>query len=115
MAPPIIREKDPEKGLMHKIRTSLTFGVIVSSRGGFPSTTYHASSRRNRYGIRRHWSFALMVSEEDTPFGAVESLSDARKCAAFFKQHADQIDGIIIDLPNFGDERAVLTRSGGLI
>ena len=107
MAPPMIREKDPEKGLMHKIRTSLTFGVIVSSRGGFPQQLIMQAREEIVTVLEGIGNSALMVSEEDTPFGAVESLSDARKCAAFFKQHADQIDGIIIDLPNFGDERAV--------
>jgi len=34
-------------------------------------------------------------------------LSDARKCADLFKQHRDQIDGVLVTLPNFGDERGV--------
>ena len=34
-------------------------------------------------------------------------MSDAEKCAALFKKHAEEIDGVLVTLPNFGDERAV--------
>ena len=42
-----------------------------------------------------------------TRFGAVESLADAEKCAALFRERAGEIDGVVVTLPNFGDERAV--------
>ena len=45
------------------------------------------------------------MSPEDTKFGSVETLQDAEKCAALFKQHRDEIDGVLVTLPNFGDER----------
>ena len=35
------------------------------------------------------------------------NLSEAQKCAALFKKHADEIDGILVVLPNFGDEKGV--------
>src|SRR5439155_12010812 len=44
---------------------------------------------------------------EATRFGAVESLADAQKCADLFKANRDQIDGVLVTLPNFGDERAI--------
>ena len=44
---------------------------------------------------------------EETAHGAVETYEDAKKCAALFKQHAAEIDGIIITLPNFGEERGL--------
>ena len=37
--------------------------------------------------------------DDDTPFGSVETLEDARKCAALFKDHADDIDGVVVTLP----------------
>ena len=40
-------------------------------------------------------------------FGAIESLDDARLCADLFRKHRDKIDGVLVTLPNFGDERAV--------
>ncbi|MGB9611911.1 MAG: L-fucose/L-arabinose isomerase family protein, partial [Bryobacteraceae bacterium] len=42
-----------------------------------------------------------------TKFGAVETMEDAERCADLFRRHADRIDGILVTLPNFGDERGV--------
>ena len=48
-----------------------------------------------------------MLSPEDTKYGVVETLEDAKRCAALFRENRDQIDGVIVTLPNFGDERAI--------
>jgi L-fucose isomerase-like protein len=37
----------------------------------------------------------------------VETYEEAKRCAALFKSKADAIDGVIVTLPNFGDERAI--------
>ncbi len=39
--------------------------------------------------------------------GGVETFAEAQKCAALFKKHADEIEGILVVLPNFGDEKGV--------
>ena len=49
----------------------------------------------------------IVLTPEETAHGAVESYEDAKKCAALFKKHAAEIDGIIITLPNFGEERGL--------
>ena len=48
-----------------------------------------------------------MLSDADTKLGGVETFAEAQKCAALFKKHADEIDGILVVLPNFGDEKGV--------
>jgi L-fucose isomerase-like protein len=48
-----------------------------------------------------------VLTPEETAHGAVETYDDAKKCAALFKAHAAEIDGIIITLPNFGEERGL--------
>jgi L-fucose isomerase-like protein len=37
----------------------------------------------------------------------VESHDEAKRCGDLFRAHRDEIDGIIVTLPNFGDERAI--------
>jgi L-fucose isomerase-like protein len=37
----------------------------------------------------------------------VETFREAQKCADLFKKHASDIDGILVVLPNFGDEKGV--------
>ena len=48
-----------------------------------------------------------MLHPDVTAHGAVETYEDAKKCAALFKAHAAEIDGLIITLPNFGEERGL--------
>ncbi len=37
----------------------------------------------------------------------MESRAEAARCADLFRKNSDKIDGIIVTLPNFGDERAI--------
>src|SRR5262249_49208551 len=39
--------------------------------------------------------------------GGLQTYADARKCADLFRRHREQIDGVLVVLPNFGDEKAV--------
>ena len=58
---------------------------------------------------------AIIIDEETTKLGAVETWEHAKLCAALFKQHQDEIDGILVCLPNFGDEKGIaetIKRSG---
>jgi L-fucose isomerase-like protein len=51
---------------------------------------------------------AVILPAAATKFnGAIESLTDAQKCADLFKAHREEIDGVLVTLPNFGDERAI--------
>ena len=40
--------------------------------------------------------------------GAVETYAESERCAELFKKHAEEIDGIIVTLPNFGEERGIV-------
>ncbi|MEP6766991.1 MAG: hypothetical protein ABJB66_21925, partial [Gemmatimonadaceae bacterium] len=85
----------------------VTFGVIVGNRGFFPGHL----AREGRDEILRTLEAAgygaVIVGAEETGYGAIESRDEAKLCANLFKQHRDEIDGIIVTLPNFGDERGI--------
>src|SRR5207248_557937 len=49
----------------------------------------------------------VVLGSEQSKHGAVETYEEAKRCAELFKSKADLIDGVIVTLPNFGDERAV--------
>jgi L-fucose isomerase-like protein len=84
-----------------------TLGVIIGNRGFFPSELCE-SGRKTILKILGSLDIAVVtLSSEDTQYGSVESLADAHKCAELFKNHQDEIDGILVTLPNFGDERAI--------
>jgi L-fucose isomerase-like protein len=97
------------------IEKPVQFGVFVTSRAFFNAA--HATNARTdltkQLDTLKYPYFIMDASA--TPNGAVETLADAKKYAAFFKEHRDEIDGIIVSLANFGDEIAVvetLQRSG---
>ena len=49
----------------------------------------------------------VWLTETDTKLGAVETWSDAAKCGDLFRTNRQRIDGILVCLPNFGDEKGV--------
>jgi len=86
---------------------SLTFGLIVGNRDFFPDELARAGRKEMIQTLQEESFSAIYPSSEDTPFGVVETWKDAKKCASLFKENQDKIDGIIVSLPNFGDEKAV--------
>ncbi len=84
-----------------------SFGVLVGNRGFFPSHLIESGRKEILQTLEDGGFGAVVLDTEATPYGSVESLDDAKKCAALFQEHADDIDGILVTLPNFGDERAV--------
>ncbi|GGJ02071.1 fucose isomerase [Alicyclobacillus cellulosilyticus] len=89
------------------MKKSLTFGLIVGNRGFFPSHLCESGRQHMIEVIEAAGHRVIALTPEDTPYGSVENYHDAQKCANLFKAHADEIDGIIVTLPNFGDERSI--------
>jgi len=93
-----------------------TLGLIVGNRGFFPDHLCDTGRKTMLQVLADEGIEVIALTPEDTKFGSVESLSDATKCAELFKAHRDEIDGILVTLPNFGDERGVANtiRMSGL-
>jgi L-fucose isomerase-like protein len=89
------------------IRRPTTLGVIVGNRGFFPSHLCSTGRTDVLAAVGSEGFEAVALEPEATPYGAVESVADARACADLFRARRDEIDGILVTLPNFGDERAV--------
>jgi len=85
-----------------------TFGVIVGTRGFF-SPRLAEEGRKNLLSFldKKGYKYVI-VGENDTPHGAIETYKDAKICAKLFRENQEKIDGIIISLPNFGDELGVV-------
>jgi len=84
-----------------------TLGVIVGNRGFFPDHLCDSGRKTILKVLAEEGINAVVLPVEASKFGSVETMSDAQKCADLFKQHRDEIDGVLVTLPNFGDERAV--------
>ena len=85
----------------------MTLGVIVGNRGFFPSHLATSGRLEMIAALESVGIKPIVLTPEETAHGAVETYEDAKKCAALFKAHAAEIDGIIITLPNFGEERGL--------
>ena len=86
---------------------SLTLGVIFGNRDFFPDKLVpeaRADITRlcEELGIR-----AIMLEESATKLGGVETHNDARACAELFRANRDELAGVLVCLPNFGDEKGV--------
>jgi len=86
---------------------SLVLGLIIGNRGFFPDHLCKTGRETMLRVLEEEGIRAIVLTAEDTTFGSVESLTDAEKCAALFREHRDEIDGVLVTLPNFGDERGV--------
>ncbi|MEW6106743.1 MAG: L-fucose/L-arabinose isomerase family protein [Bacillota bacterium] len=84
-----------------------TLGVVVGNRGFFPGELC-VEGRNTILEVLKEENFNVVtLSCDQTSYGSVENFDDVRKCVALFKEHSEEIDGIVVTLPNFGDERAV--------
>ena len=85
----------------------MTMGVLVGNRGFFPSHLATSGRLEIIAALEAAGIKPIVLTPEVTAHGAVETYEDAKKCAALFKSHAAEIDGLIITLPNFGEERGL--------
>jgi L-fucose isomerase-like protein len=88
-------------------KKKMTMGVIVGNRGFFPDHLAKSGREEMIRALQSAGIDAVVLSPEQTKYGAVETHDDAKKCAALFQQNRDRLDGVIVTLPNFGDERAI--------
>ena len=83
------------------------FGVIVANRGFFPDELVKEGREEILNVLKDNDCEAILLDTNQTELGAVVTLEDAKKCAKLFNDNSDKIDGIILTLPNFGEERGI--------
>ena len=84
-----------------------TLGVIVGNRDFFPDALV-TEARADVMALFAEMDITpVIVDETATKLGGIETRAHAKVCAELFKQHREQIEGIVVVLPNFGDEKGV--------
>ena len=83
-------------------------GIMVGSREFFSPTVALASREQVLAQLARLDVDPLILPVDATANGAVQSREDAKLYARFFREHREEIDGLVVLLPNFGDEIAIL-------
>lgn len=86
---------------------SHTLGVVFGNRDFFPDALV-SEARRDVLALFESMGIAcIALGEHETKRGAVETWQDAKACGDLFGKHRDRIDGVLVCLPNFGDEKGV--------
>ena len=93
----------------HKI----TFALFFGNRGFFPETLVASARAELRKAVEDQGCGVLMLEESATRYGAVESATEGKIFARFLETHRGKYDGIIVCLPNFGDETGAVAAVEG--
>ncbi len=78
-----------------------TFGIIVGNRDVFPDHLAK-QGRLEIIDVLNELGFDYVILED-----VIETYEDSKKCAELFKANREKIKGILVILPNFGDEKGV--------
>jgi len=82
-------------------------GVIVGNRDFFPDVLI-SEARRDLTKLFAETNIEpVWLAPEETKLGAVETWADAQKCGELMGRNRERIEGILVCLPNFGDEKGV--------
>lgn len=82
-------------------------GIIIGNRDFFPDSLVEKARTEildlcTVLGIK-----PVLLDTGQSKLGGVETYAEARACAELFKAHREEIGGILVLLPNFGDEKGV--------
>ena len=88
-------------------KKKMTMGLIVGNRGFFPDHLAKTGREEMLQALQNAGFDVVAPTLEQSKYGAVETHDEAKRCAELFRCKAGIIDGVIVALPNFGDERAI--------
>ena len=88
-------------------KKKMRMGLIVGNRGFFPDHLAKSGREEMLQALQKAEIEVVALTPEQSKYGAVETHDEAKRCAELFRSQADAIDGVIVTLPNFGDERAI--------
>src|SRR5262252_1760380 len=87
--------------------SGMTLAVIIGNRDFFPDVLV-GEARRDLLKLFQEMEIQpVLLDEQATKLGAVETWEHAKRCAELFRANRDRIDGVLVCLPNFGDEKGV--------
>ncbi|HQK77910.1 MAG TPA: hypothetical protein PKZ25_17075, partial [Candidatus Hydrogenedentes bacterium] len=89
-----------------------TFALFFGNRGFFPSKLMKEAREEFPRLLDSLGFGCLMMEEKATRYGAVSTAAEGQVFANFLRQNRGKYQGIILSLPNFGDETAAVAALG---
>jgi len=90
-------------------RKKPTFAVFLGNRGFFPAHLMSAARKELSEVLERLGYGCLMMPADATRHGAVETPAEGRLYAEWLRENRGRFDGVILSLPNFGDETGAVS------
>ncbi|MHB1191347.1 MAG: L-fucose/L-arabinose isomerase family protein, partial [Armatimonadota bacterium] len=85
-----------------------TFALYFGNRGFFPGSLMESARKEMVSVLKGLGHDVLILDANATRFGAVETPAEGEIYANFLKANAGKYDGVILSLPNFGDENGAV-------
>ena len=86
----------------------MVFAVCFANRGTFPGSLFDKARKDISKALASEGHVPLMMPEGSTRHDAVGSPAEGRIFAKFLAAHRGEYDGVILSLPNFGDENGAV-------
>ncbi|MCL5270302.1 MAG: hypothetical protein M1457_07090 [bacterium] len=87
----------------------ITFALFFGNRGFFPASLIAEAREQLPRVLKALGHETLMLDAAATPHGAIESPRDGEVYAHFLRQNRGKFGGVILSLPNFGDETGAVS------
>ena len=89
------------------MKNQATLAMIVGTRDFFPAEPV-LEARREVLALLDGMGIDTVILDEDaTNMGAVETWEESKTCAALFRENRERIDGILVVQPVFGPEKGI--------
>ncbi len=85
-----------------------TFALFFGNRGFFPAALQKSARREIESVLTKLGHHTLSLDPRATRYGAVETPAEGERYARFLTEHRGEYDGVILCLPNFGDENGAV-------
>lgn len=86
----------------------MKFALYFGNRGFFPETLIAGARDEVTVAIKACGYDYIIPDASMTRYGAVETRTEGRAYAQWLKSHKGEYDGVILSLPNFGDENGAI-------
>ena len=86
-----------------------TFALFFGNRGFFPASVIAAAREEMGQALKAQGHEVLTLDADTTRHGAVETPREGEVYANFLRENRGKFGGVILCLPNFGDETGAVT------
>lgn len=90
------------------MKTKITFALYFGNRGFFPGELIAGAREELAQAVKAAGYDYIMPPESVGRYGAVETIVEGKRYAQFLEENRGKYHGVILCLPNFGDENGAV-------